>query len=415
MKSTVSSTNALVQLGLRLVLVYIATAFVFWKSGCFYIYGDAGLSFTFSSSPWSTAVGAGYVAALFILAVHAALQFKSGRYQGITRTLIFGGLGLLLFTLGAGFSYTSINVLSALAGLGINALLLYCAFKGWRYFRTRAFVYWVWAFAINLVREIGIRWLTEANSSASGVTGGFGRFLVFTHLPGRSSHAHSWWFPELYWLGHIVSSVLIVAGVILLIGQLRSSGRRAQSPNTAKYAAAGVLLMLVGIYPSLAYFGSPGIVTTFLATAVMLWCSVLAWRRWSIAGFAFWAWASGLALLVMLGGLLQHNRVYPPGGFDQTTLALIQLMSALIAMANLVAGILWVAGLMLILRYLPSAIPLRPTTAGRAQTVVLLPRPPAWMRKRLTIIVAVGGLAISIVWLRQNNPAEVFSTEPKYE
>ena len=41
--------------------------------------------------------------------------------------------------------------------------------------------------------------------------------------------------------------------------------------------------------------------------------------------------------------------------------------------------------------------------------------PPSRMRKRLTAIIAIGALAIGVVWLLDNDPSEVFSSEPKYD
>lgn len=382
MKIPVSTANVMVRLGLHLVQIYIAIAFVCWKMACFYINGESGLSFTFSASAWSMAVGAGYVVGVVVLLGHAALQIRSGLCWDSTRTVGYSGLGLLFLLLGVSFRSPWVNEMNTQARVGINILMVYYAFKGLRYFKTRTFVYWVWAYSINLAREVGFRWI-DTDTEAG-------------------------WFLELYWLGHIVSSVLMVAGMILLVRQLRSEDGQVQSQNTAKYVSFGILFLLIGIYPSLVFYGSPGIVTTCLANGVMLIYSIIAWRRLKIAQFALWAWASGITLAVMFGGQRHRTWFYRPWEFDATILDMIDI-------GNLIAGIFWVAGLVLILRYLSSTAPPRETTAGRVSDIALFPNPPAWMRKRLAIIIAVGGLAITITWLHQNDPAEVFSLEPKYE
>ena len=44
-----------------------------------------------------------------------------------------------------------------------------------------------------------------------------------------------------------------------------------------------------------------------------------------------------------------------------------------------------------------------------------LRKPSGWKGSRLAIIIAIGVALVAVVWLRQHNPAEVFSLEPKYE
>jgi hypothetical protein len=161
------------------------------------------------------------------------------------------------------------------------------------------------------------------------------------------SAQHAEWLLELYWLGHIVSSVLIAAGMILLVRQSGPEGSRPLSINTAKYVAVGVLFMLIGLRPSLDYSGSPGFVTTCVVNAVMLGYALSGCRGPKSLCFALWAWASGVALLLTVGSQFHPILGYPQSELDQVILELMVL-------GGLVAGILWVVGLMLALRQLPA-------------------------------------------------------------
>lgn len=407
MNDTVAKSGETSGAGVRLVKIYVAVAFAVWKLSCLYIDGDDGLSLNFMSSPWSVAVGAGCVVGVSILLAHAILKFKSKQHRGLTSSLIFAVLGVLALTLGSGISSLTVSSVGSVAGLGMNALMLYYSFKGRRYFKNRAFVFWVWGFLINLIREIGMKYYIVANTPAFAGGDNPGWFWNLVQDFGMSA-THAEWLLEFYWLGHIVSGVLIAAGLILLVRQPGAAVSQSLSTNTAKNVALGVLLMLISIYPSLNYFGSPGFVSTCAVNAVMLVFSLSACRRSRKLCFVFWAWASGITLLLAVGSQFHRNWGYPPRGSDPVILELMVL-------GGLVVGILWVIGLMLALRQLAhEKLPDEAKTETIPQ-VTLFPKPPDWMKKRLAIIIGIGVLAVGIVWLRSHDPSQVFSLEPKYD
>jgi len=407
MNNTATKSNGMTSAGLRLIKFYIAVAFVVWKQSCLYIQGDAGLSSNFGASFWSLAVGWGYAFGVTVLLGHAFLQLKSKQYQGLTSSLIFAGFGLLFLVLGTGIPRLTVSSVGSMAGLGMNALMLYYSFKGLRHFKARAFTLWVWGYSINLIGEIGMKFYVAANTPAMMGGGNPGWFWNLVQDFGLSA-LHAEWLLEFYWLGHIVSGVLIAAGLILLVRQAKTEDSRPLSTDTAKYVAMGVLLMLIGIYPSLACFGSPGFVTTCVANIVILCFSLSVCRRPRCLCFALWAWASGVTLALTVGGQFHRNWGYPPGWFDSVILELMVL-------GGLIAGILWVVGLMLALRQLT---PGKLSDEAKTETipeVALIPNPPGWTKNRLAIILGMGLLAICIVWLRNNDPSQVLSLEPKYE
>jgi hypothetical protein len=365
MNNSVAKVNKIIHLGLFLVKMYIATALVVWKSIGFYIAGDDGLISNFNASTWSLALGVGYVLGVVILLCHAIVQFRLKQYQGVTQTLIFAGLGLLFSLLGMDLPSLTVSFLGSLTILGLNGAMLYYSFKGLRCFKNRAFAYWLWGYSINLVSEIGTKCYTEAARHVAWNIGHAGWFqnlaqdFVWSTTPPDKcrvissfwnlsqdfywSAENSEWLLEFYWLGHIVSSVLVVAGLILLVRQSGLGLSRTLSINTAKYVAFGVLFMLVGLYFSLVCFGSPGLVTTCIVNVVMLGYSLSACRRPKGLSFAFWAWASGIALLLTVGSQIHPISVFPPRLSDQIILELSVL-------GGLVAAILWVVGLVMALQ-----------------------------------------------------------------
>jgi len=407
MTNTDFKSNGVRSAGLRLIKFYIAVAFIVWKLSCLYIQGDAGLSSNFGASFWSLAVGWGYAIGVVILLSHAFLKLRSKQYQGLAASLIFTGFGLLFLVLGTGIPHLTVSSVGSIAGLGMNALMLYYSFKGLRHFKTRAFTLWVWGYAINLIGEIGMKFFITANTPAMVAGGNPGWFWNLVQDFGLSA-LHAEWLLEFYWLGHIVSGVLIAAGLILLVRQAGSKDSQPLSTNTAKYVAMGVLLMLVGIYPSLAYFGSPGLVSTCVVNVVILWFSLSARRQSKGFCFTLWACASGVTLALTVGGQFHRNWGYPPGWFDSIILEMMVL-------GGLIAGILWIVGLILALRQMSSAKLPDDASAEAIPEVALIPKPPGWMKNRLVIILGVGLLAICIIWLRNNDLSQVLSLEPKYE
>ena len=407
MKNLENKSSQTTGLGLRLVKIYIALAFFCWKLSCLYISGPDGLSFNFASSLWSRVIEAGYAIGVLVLVGHAVVRFKSRLYKGMTQNLIFAGLGLVFWLFGSGCSFAVVNSVGMLALLGINAGMSFFAWKAWRYFRTRAMVYLFWGYAINLVREIGMRYSVEANAQVVPGLGDTSRFWMMVNDFGWSA-LHAEWLLEFYWLGYIVSSVLIAAGMILLLRQLRSEIPQPVSPNTAKYVAAATLFLLIGLYPSLAVFGSPDFVTAIAVNAVIFSYSAAAYWKSKADAFALWVWASGITVLLTLVRQFHRSWIYPPREFDQ-------LLLELLTVGSLVAGLLWMAGFVLAIRQLVAPPTSIKTTKEIAPQVVLFPKPPGWMKKRLVIIIGIGGLAVGIVWLSQNDPSQVFSLEPKYE
>ena len=237
-------SNKMTGLSLRLVKIYIATALVVWKWTGFYIAGAEGLNLSFTASPLSLAIGAGYVVGVLILLGHAFVQFKSKRYEGLTQTLLFAGLGLLCLLLGADLSSDAMSSAESFIILGLNGLMAYYSWKGMRYFKSRAFLYWFWGYAISLALEIGLRLSYEAGPPLPGAAGDAGWFWSLLQNAGLNA-LRAEWFLELYWLGQIVASVLIAAGMILLA---RAPEREAGEPvpvNTAKYVALGVLFIAI--------------------------------------------------------------------------------------------------------------------------------------------------------------------------
>jgi hypothetical protein len=342
-----SQTDKMSSAGLLLVKIYIATALLVWKVIGFLIAGAEGFSSAFSASPMSLAIGGGYVLAVGILLAHAFLQFKRRQYQGITGTLVFAGLGMLFLMLGADLSFDSVSFIGSLIGLGMIGLTAYYSWKGMRYFKSRAFLYWFWGYLITLAAEIGMRFGYAAGPLPPGAVEHAGWFWNLVQNAGLSS-LHAEWFLELYWLGQIVAGVLIAAGMILLVRQSGPEGSQPLSVNTARYVALGVLFMLLGIYPSLAFFESPGFVTTCVVNAVMLWYALSACRRPNGTCFALWAWAAGVTLLLTVSSLFHRAWEYPPRGSDLMILKLT-------VMGGLVAGFLRVSGLMVALRQPPAA------------------------------------------------------------
>jgi hypothetical protein len=188
----------------------------------------------------------------------------------------------------------------------------------------------------------------KLNSEAGmSVTGGMAHAGWYETLAQNfgSMALRTEWFLEFFWLGHIVSSVLIAVGMILLVRQWGPESFQPLSVNIAKYVALGILFMLLGLYFSLAYFESPGFVTSCVANTVMLWCSWSACRRQKGLCFAFWALSCGITLLLTIGGQLHHTWVYPPRESDR-------IISELLVSGRLVAGMMWLTGLMLALRQL---------------------------------------------------------------
>jgi len=392
-----------------LVKLYMVAAFVIWKGSCVYIDDERGLFLPFTAGPGSLAVGGGYVLGLLILLGRAFGQFKAKQFKDLIGTLIFTGIGLFFLMLGTGWAGLLLNSAGFPVSLATNGLLLYFSFKGLRALKSRAFLYWTWGFAINLVREIVLNLCSAASAPV---------------VPGRP--AVNWfWHSGLFfgasaplaeplleacWLGHVVAGVLIAAGLILLVRQWGPDISRPAPINTSRQVAGGVLFLLIGIYPSLKWFGSPGVVTAVVLNAVMFGYALSAGRRRQGRCFDLWALACAITLLVTLGGTVVRARALPPGEFDLTPLFL-ELLTPL----GWLADLLWVAGLMLALRQLAPAPSPNNTPPSAAPKIVLLPRPPGWMKKRLAILIGFGILAISIVWLCQYDPSQVFSLEPKYE
>lgn len=368
MKNPAAKSDKMISPVLRLVKIYIATALVVWKAVGFYIAGTEGLFSPFSASPLSLAIGGGYVFAVGILVAHAFRQFRRRQYLGITGTLLFSGLGLLFLVLGADLSFDSVSFVGSMVGLGMIGLTSYYSWKGLRFFKSRAFLYWSWGYSITLACEFGMTFGYAAGTPAPGAVGHAGWFWNLAQNAGLHN-LHGEWFLELYWLGQIVAGVLIAAGMILLVRQSGPEGSQPLPVNTARYVALGVLFMLLGVYPSLAFFESPGFVTTCAVNAVMLRYALPARRRLHGTCFELWAWASGVTLLLTVGSQFHRAWEYPPRGADLMILKLT-------VMGGLVAGFLRVAGLMVALRQPRAAKSSDEPKGETLAEVSLLPKPP---------------------------------------
>jgi HEAT repeat protein len=316
-------------------------------------------------------------------------------------------LGLLCLMLGADISSDAMSSAGAFITLGLSGLMVYYSWKGMRYFKSRAFLYWLWGYAASLTVEIGMRFGYAAGPPLPGAIAHTGWFWNLVQNAGLSS-LHAEWFLELYWLVQIVAGVLIAAGIILLARTPEPESGQAVPVNTAKYVALGVLLMLIGIYPSLRFFESPGFLPTCATNGVILAYAVSGFRRGKGVWFSLWAWASGVALLLAAGSQFHRTWEYPPRESDR-------IVMGLMVAGELVAGLLRLVGLMLALRQLPGNTSDDGSKTETAPKLAFFPRPSTGMKKRLAAIISIGGMVIGIFWLSQNDPSQVLSLEPKYE
>jgi hypothetical protein len=306
------------------------------------------------------AVGAGYVLGVLVLLGRTCRQWNALPPQELPSMLVCAGIGLLYLMQGTGWAGVILNFAGFPIHLAINALLLLFSFLGLRIFKNRAFLYWVWGFAIHLVREIAMNLYATA---IAPVPLGAAPVNWFWHAGSyiATGPVQSVWLLEAYWLGEIVASVFMAAGLILLVHHWGPAISRPVPTSTAGLVAGGVLLLLLGIEPSFNWFGSPGGVTTVAVNAVMFGYALFAWRRGQGRCFALWALACATILLLTVGAAFNLTRHLRSAGFDVS-----QMLWELELLALELAGILWLAGLILALRQLTREAGLRKQNPKRS-------------------------------------------------
>jgi len=399
------------RVGLRLVNIYLAVAFVIWKWASYYVDGDRGLAFNFSAGPGSEAVGAGYLLGVVILLGAALRQYQDQKDQRLTTTLIFAGIGLFYGVMGTGYFELTAGFIEAPARWGMSALMVYFSFKCLRTSKNRGFNYWVWGYAINLVREIGFKVYVAAITPVyPGRNGSAWFWLPEPHYGGGNPLAG--WLLEVYWLGNIVASALIAAGLVLLTRQWGPEISRPPPPRTAQWVAIGILFLMLTLYPSMMVFGSPDVLATLVVNVVMLGYALYGCRRPQGRCFICWAVACTLTLLVPLAGWLHHAPAAAPNYIDQYV---SQTLQELLVLAELAASGLWVAGLWLGWRQLVPAAPPGEDKSETPATARKLPFIPRGRQHRLAGLAAAGMLVVGLVWLWVGEPAQIFTLQPKYE
>jgi hypothetical protein len=305
--------------------ICILSGFPLWKLCNLYISGN--------DSPYipSSLVTTGYLLCLTGLAFFAGMQYGRRQPREALQSLIF-------FLLGAMFLLVNFEGIPLLEGaipateIVVNGLVFSVALLARRRFKARALTFWIWACAINIAREVGLRfcqfpeWYQASQS----------RFwqIVNDFPPGD--------LMEFYWISGFVSSVLYVAGIILAIRQLRAKETVKPSPNTAMLVALGVLILMIELAVSPSKFEKLDFLPVTTVNLVVILVAVLAIPKYQPAFFCL-ALAGVLTIGRTVGLDFYHGWSYPARGFEQ---GLLELLSAI----GLTASVLWATATILVIR-----------------------------------------------------------------
>lgn len=384
---------------------FVASAFPAWKLLCFYVYGFEGLARGFTSSWGSLVVLAGYSISALILARQALLSWRLNEKEKSIEPLLFSALALILIWTGTNLNVPGPGVLRGLGLLGADFLMLYFCWRAGRRLPGLALTFWRWGFGINLARHL----ITLVHSQAQGPINGLEHsgppIWIVTRLYSWVL-AHSSILFEIYWIAEIVSSVFIAAGLILFVRRARAPGIETVPANTAKLVGAVIIALLLGLGISPQLFNSSGMIIPLALATVIAWCAI-ANRQLRLAGLGHWIWACGISLTATLIGRFRPQWIY------EMTASQAGNLPRLLTGANLIASALWVTGTWLLLRrFSPASATL--TSASDSTSALRIPWQ-HWRPRRVAIILVIGALAISVVWLRDHNLGEVLSPEPKFE
>ena len=381
---------------LMLAKVYLATAFFLWKFSCYFIAGEAGLAFQFKVSGWGRAVEVGYVLALCFLARRVVKKLKAGQLTGVVADFIFIIVGLAWLLSGIGVALDLVNLVSPLLGLGVNVAMIYFSWRGWRRLDCRGFGYLFFASGINLLLSVGW-WVC--------------------YQPRRGISAN-WeerggqWFWDYYWVGGIVSGVLLAAGAIQIIRTLQSDAGKPAKPVSAGTLVLAFIFLLIGLKPASVYFHSTSFITTLCVNVAVLAVVLRSPRQLKWPAITCWAWATGITLASVAVQQYWVQQTYRPQfGESQPFSADWQMW---LACGSVATGCLWLAGLVFAIAapgIFAPRISATETKSESSSTSVI----PGWARKRASALALGGALLVSIMWVRDHDPKELISLEPKHQ
>jgi hypothetical protein len=362
MKGESDIVGFLARLALLLAKVFIVTGLVLWYMVSTQYLGETRYVFIPFQDWVRPGIGDEYyrefilpfiwicVFCVVFLLADGILKFRNKKYQECVSTLVFTALGILLLLV---TNVQITNLLFAYIGpilvIAMNGVMAALSFVALRRFKSRAFVYWTWGYSLSFIREIGVGISTQINRSL------YGGFDPSGWMGYASWYMHQWqghylwhimpngFVSELYWLSHIVSGVLVAAGLVLLFRQSWPERFSPASTCSAPLATVGVLVLLLLTPQSLLLFGSPTFITAFLVNALMLGYSLAGCWRPGHQYFKLWAWAAGLRLLLTVVMQPPRNWGWPPAQPDRVILEFM-------VVALLIEGFLGMVGLLLVLR-----------------------------------------------------------------
>jgi len=311
---------------------YILTAYVVWKLSSLYISGEG--------SPFMPpfAVTIGYVLSIAVLSFVAGLQKGRRQNEAAMRTLVFIVIGGVFLSIG--FQAGSIlRQIAFFADVLINGFVLCYALNTRRSQKMRALTFWIWGCSINVIREIGYLlcnyWSPPLGNNLSNV-GRTDFWGLLYNFPMSS-------FVEFYWLSYPLAGVLYVAGVILVIQELRSNEPFVPSPNTAMFVALGILASMILMAISFMRLGYAELLPTLVINSAALYFCFVGYRQFKSKAFIFLALAAILTAGRMVGlNLLNgyHNRLH-----DGTIYSMEQWLVELMMLGSILAIVCWGAGI----------------------------------------------------------------------